>query len=721
MNHAVASRKGGAKAAPKKTGGGLRINKPDDIFEFEADRVADQVMAGNIGAQGWSLSKINIGAPLQKKCDCGGAGECDECRKKELRRKTGAAVEEDEFSAPPVVDDVLRSPGTGLDSDIRGFMEPRFGHNFSDVRVHTDSRAGESARAVNALAYTVGRHVVFGPGRFAPGSVVGRGLLAHELAHTIQQTSGTPKVQRATPPVPTPLPATMPAPGPGDFELTGIPVSSTNQIFFAKNSSVPGTDAKTQIAALKSSAPGTVKLLGFSSADETATVAQSRADSVKSELTKAPNPVTVSSATGDPTAQVGQANFPSVRKVDVVIGAAAPPTFNCHEKDAAGNLVHPPKQPCSVMDPATQSACKAALTIANDAMSRATAAVAGTPNAADAANIKEFFGNTDPGTLSALKTNLGNLKTHVSGLPAITSCGGQCDPDGCNSGKVIAYNQGIDSGSTMTLCVPTFKSLPTDNDRARNLIHESAHGTSPLGGTAGTGTKDVAYRHERMIFQLAPADRLRNSDSYALFALFLRERQITHTATARPAGISTPANDTIAGFSTTPAPSELDAVKLALAKLEKRLTWAATRTGQLYGQITAIRDGSQTWAASSAEDLMKEAAKVFPLTAPPGIPTVADQAREAGILDRYQRMKELTKKDLTITRMASGVVAWPTGATGSVLASISLQIGPDFFSATPDNQISLLLEGLARATPDIEPAFVPAYVSLAEWIHKKNP
>jgi hypothetical protein len=50
-----------------------------------------------------------------------------------------------------------------------------------------------------------------------------------------------------------------------------------------------------------------------------------------------------------------------------------------------------------------------------------------------------------------------------------------------------------------------------------------------------------------------------------------------------------------------------------------------------------------------------------------------------------------------------------------------LQIGPDFFLATPDNQISLLLEGLARATPDIEPAFIPAYVSLAEWIHNKNP
>jgi hypothetical protein len=69
------------------------------------------------------------------------------------------------------------------------FMEPRFGHDFSDVRVHTDVRAAESAQAVNALAYTVGRQVVFGAGQYAPGKGWGRELLAHELAHVVQQAS----------------------------------------------------------------------------------------------------------------------------------------------------------------------------------------------------------------------------------------------------------------------------------------------------------------------------------------------------------------------------------------------------------------------------------------------------------------------------------------------------------------------------------------------------
>jgi hypothetical protein len=90
---------------------------------------------------------------------------------------------------PPIVHDVVRSPGRPLDPATRGFMEPRFGHDFSHVRIHTDSKAAESARTLNARAYTVGNAVVFGSGRFAPSTSAGRLLIAHELSHTIQQSS----------------------------------------------------------------------------------------------------------------------------------------------------------------------------------------------------------------------------------------------------------------------------------------------------------------------------------------------------------------------------------------------------------------------------------------------------------------------------------------------------------------------------------------------------
>ncbi|MFW6174258.1 MAG: DUF4157 domain-containing protein [Chloroflexota bacterium] len=89
--------------------------------------------------------------------------------------------------APPIVHDVLRSPGRPLDPATRAFMEPRFGHDFNHVRVHTGSSAAQSARAVNSHAYTVGRHVVFGAGQYSPGTTAGRALLAHELTHVVQQ------------------------------------------------------------------------------------------------------------------------------------------------------------------------------------------------------------------------------------------------------------------------------------------------------------------------------------------------------------------------------------------------------------------------------------------------------------------------------------------------------------------------------------------------------
>jgi hypothetical protein len=121
---------------------------------------------------------------------CSNGVECEECRKKREGTLQRAAVKTaPPQSVPPIVYEVLRSPGQPLDAGTQAFMGSRFGHDFSGVRVHTDQRAAESARSVNALAYTVGRDVVFGAGQFAPGMMAGKRLLAHELAHTIQQSN----------------------------------------------------------------------------------------------------------------------------------------------------------------------------------------------------------------------------------------------------------------------------------------------------------------------------------------------------------------------------------------------------------------------------------------------------------------------------------------------------------------------------------------------------
>jgi len=121
---------------------------------------------------------------LQRKCACGGEEKCERFRAKSLQRWASGAAPE---SVPRSVNDALRSPGQSLDRDTRGFMETRFGHDFSRVRVHTDARATESASSVRAAAYTVGEHIVFGAGQYSPRSHDGKTLLAHELTHVVQQ------------------------------------------------------------------------------------------------------------------------------------------------------------------------------------------------------------------------------------------------------------------------------------------------------------------------------------------------------------------------------------------------------------------------------------------------------------------------------------------------------------------------------------------------------
>jgi uncharacterized protein DUF4157 len=94
-------------------------------------------------------------------------------------------------TVPGVVRRVLDTPGAPLDATTRSGMETRFGHDFGQVRVHTDAEAAGSARAIRAQAYTFGSHIVMGAGRYQPGTPAGSRLLAHELTHVVQQ-SGAP-------------------------------------------------------------------------------------------------------------------------------------------------------------------------------------------------------------------------------------------------------------------------------------------------------------------------------------------------------------------------------------------------------------------------------------------------------------------------------------------------------------------------------------------------
>ena len=144
----------------------LAIGSSNDPLEREADRVADQVLANRTQSD---FSRVPISVQ---------------------RHAPDGAHQSPE--APPSVHRALAMSGRPLDAPLRRDMETRFGHDFSQVRVHQDGAAGQSARDVGALAYTVGSSIVFGAGRFAPSTAAGRQLLAHELVHVVQQSGNAP-------------------------------------------------------------------------------------------------------------------------------------------------------------------------------------------------------------------------------------------------------------------------------------------------------------------------------------------------------------------------------------------------------------------------------------------------------------------------------------------------------------------------------------------------
>ncbi|MGO9933713.1 MAG: DUF4157 domain-containing protein [Steroidobacteraceae bacterium] len=149
----------------------LAINEPGDAYEQQADRIADEIVSGqNSGhARFGRATAVPLTSPGHSAPDLAPDG-----------------------SVAHSVETVLRSgAGRPLDAETRVFMESRFGHDFSRVRVHADPAAAESAHFIGARAYTTGFDVVFGSGQYAPASAQGRRLLAHELAHVVQQ-SGLP-------------------------------------------------------------------------------------------------------------------------------------------------------------------------------------------------------------------------------------------------------------------------------------------------------------------------------------------------------------------------------------------------------------------------------------------------------------------------------------------------------------------------------------------------
>lgn len=159
------------------------INPPGDVHEQEADHVAEQVMRiPEVPMQKRPTASVHL--TIDKYPGDDKLTSFDTLSVSSRRRPASDATS--------IASELPRSRGQPLDPETRAFFESRFGRDFTQVRIHTDTNAAESASRASAVAYTLGNHIIFGSARYAPNTYEGLKLIAHELTHTVQQGGVTP-------------------------------------------------------------------------------------------------------------------------------------------------------------------------------------------------------------------------------------------------------------------------------------------------------------------------------------------------------------------------------------------------------------------------------------------------------------------------------------------------------------------------------------------------
>lgn len=536
-----------------------------------------------------------------------------------------------------------------------------------------------------------GRAVVFAGGSFAPETNAGRELLAHELTHVLQQNAMPPAVQRA---VPAGLEVT------GRQNGTGSPGS--HSVFFERNDAAIDLDGKLAIllAGGGMQSIDDLDLIGRVSEDEATTpttgraLADRRINAVDAELKTTGHS---GKRNPDPKPDVGDGrlDYRSLREVEIAPAGATSAVPDCKKTAATG--------PCSVT---VETDFVATRTEAQGLVDKARRLLTSGTDASTNDLRDEFFGGgggagSGAAVVATLDANLGKIKSQmdVVAKPKRHRCGTLCDGT-CT--VAIAYNEDDGKKATLTLC-PTFVSAGKQ-ERKRNFIHETAHGTPGL-GLAGkaVGTTDIAYRHERRISSLAPDQALQNSDSYSLFVMLVADPSF-----ARP---KRPVDKL------TVAAGEKTGVADTLTLLADWLKWSTQETTSTYSTMAESRPPKKKWTNSYYEATMKLIAAQFGLTTPPALPTDDDRFAVAGLADRYKTMHKRVRANLEAKRdPAAKTTSWSAGPGTSIV------LGDDFFAlTTTPERTRLLLRALVGRVSNIIAGHQSKIVDLAEQLNARHP
>jgi hypothetical protein len=396
----------------------------------------------------------------------------------ELQRSPGEGAHLDQSGgvAPPVVEEALSRAGSPLDAATRSLMEEGFGRDFSQVRLHTDGVAENSARAVNARAYTVGTDIVFAAGEYQPRTPEGRRLLAHELAHVVQQSDPAP-VRR-----------------PHD----GGSAASPDQ---APTAFVPQPSPERRVRRLQRAwSWGRAGILGLIGGGVGALLGGVLGLGVLAGLG-------VGALLGG---LIG--GFTGKRRAGSSVEVTEPTGPNdCRLQQH--HKIFPAAQMASTW-----------LGRALDGLNRFLAAPASREVRAVGAALDRHFHSRETPVVRHIRDRLNQIRTDINERnPFTVECHGTSDP------RCASFDAYVPGGNpNMLVFCPTFFALPSTEDRAGTIVHEMTHtqlGRPPIA--------DRGYRHERVLRFLSPEEALTNAESYGMFAQELGAGQVMNDTAPR--------------------------------------------------------------------------------------------------------------------------------------------------------------------------------------------